>query len=314
MSGINVCATLGGNTGQPGCDVRMGRPKYIIPTRGKVFSAADIADSTAFKAALFAAMLLSRTDDDKVFLFPLMRVVDDNTAEAKTEVLADGYEEVLNESLPTYTLQSTAGVCQAQSMVQFNGWRDGVFIIDDKNILWFVSTDTAGAQAFTVGNLYTDAPRFGNSSNIVTSKTKLVFGTVDEFKSGVGAIKLDFDVTKLQNTVDVILAEAVAATGYVFKIAGKVKCSGTDIYPSYKTLLDQTGAWKATLLVAGTVVVISSAAHDDATNSWTVTLASSPTIAATTKIKIELVDPTALAALTTPVKGIEGIEVIVAKP
>src|SRR4051812_17027846 len=114
---INICATLGGNAGQGDYDVRMGRPKYILPTRSKVFAAADLVDLATFKAALLAAMLLTRDDFNKVFCFPLMRVVDDNTAEATTQSLADGYEEVLNESVPKYTLQSTAGTCQAQAMV-----------------------------------------------------------------------------------------------------------------------------------------------------------------------------------------------------
>lgn len=311
---VNVCTYLGGNTGQGACEVRMGAPKYLLFTRGKVFAAADIVDSASFKAALTAAMLLSRDNDNKVFCFPLMRVADDSTAEPKTETLADGYEEVLNESLPTYTLQSTAGVCQAQGMVSFNGWSGPVFVVDKNNIVWYVGDGNGGAQGFTTGSLYTNPPRFGNSSNIVTSKTKLVFGTVDEFKGNLGAIKIDFDPTKLANTVDVTLSEAITATGYAFKIAIKQSCAGTNIYNSYKTLLDQTGAWKATLLVAGTAVTVSSAAHDDTNICWTVTLASSPTISATTKIKIELVDPTALAALTTAVKGIEGVSLIVVKP
>lgn len=314
MSGINVCANLGGNAGQGSCEVRMSQPKYLPFTRGKVFSAADIADAATFKAALLAAMLLARTDSNKVFVFPLMRVVDDNTADPKEETLADGYSEVLNESLPTYTLQSTAGVCQNQAMVGFNGWNDKVFIVDKNNIFWGVSDGNGGVQGFSVGSLYTNPPRFGNSSNIVTSKTKLVFGTLEEFKSGLVAIKIDFDPTKLANTVDVVLSEAIAATGYAFKIAGNQKCAGTSIYTAFRTLLDQTGAWKATRLDTNAAVTVSSAAHDDTNSAWTVTLASSPTIAATTKIKIELVDPTALAALTTPVKGIEGIEVIVVKP
>lgn len=314
MNGINVCAFLGGNTGQSACEVRMSAPKYFMPTRGKVFSAADIATAATLKAALLAAMLLSRNDANKVFCFPVMRKVDDNTADPKTEVLDDGYEEVLNESLPSYTLQSTAGVCQTQGMVSFNGWADKAYVIDKNNIFWAVRTDTDGAQGWTVGSLYTHGPRFGNTSNIVTSKTKIVFGNVDEFKlaGGIVAVKVNFDPSKLANTVDVILSEYSAATGYAFKISGSQVCAGTDIYAAYKTLLDQTGAWKATLL-DGTVVVVSSAAHNDL-GYWTVTLASSPTITAAVKIIIGLVDPTALAALTTPVKGIEGIDVIVAKP
>jgi len=314
MVGINVCATLGGNTGRGGCEVRMKAIRYLLFSKGKVFSASELASAATLKAAILAALLLPRTDPNKMYCFPLMRVVDDNTPEAKTETLVDGYEEVLNESLPTYTLQSTAGTCQADAMVLFNGWTDYVYAIDIDRVMWLVSDGGTGATGWTTGSLYTNPARFGNSSNIVTSKTKLVFGTVDEFKGKKVALKIDFDPTKLVNIVDVQLAEAIPGTGYAFKIAGAQVCAGTDIYAAYKTLLDQTGAWKATRLDTNAAVTVSSAAHDDTNLAWTITLASSPTIAASTQIKIELVDPTALAALTTPVKGIDSLAVIALKP
>src|SRR5574341_871622 len=246
--GINVCSTLGGNTGKPPCDVRMARPQYIMPTRGKVFAVADLADSATFKAALKAAMLKTRTDSDKVFCFPLMRVVDDNTGDPNTQALADGYEEVINEVLPKYTLQSTAGVCVVQAMCEFNGWTDGVFVVDVNKILWYVTTSSSGAQAFSVGTLYTDPPRFGNSSNIQTSKTKLTFGTIEEFKSNIGAIKLDFDPSKLVNLVDVTLVEKAAQATNVFTLGGIVECAGTDIYASYSSGLANIARWVVTRL------------------------------------------------------------------
>jgi hypothetical protein len=241
------------------------------------------------------------------------RVVDDNTADPNKQTLADGYSEVLNESLPDYTLQSTAGICQQQQMVEFNGWRDYIFVIDDKNILWYVINGVIG-QGFNTGYLYTDAPRPGNSSNIVVSKTQLTFGNIDEFKSNIGALKINFDPTKLQNTVDVILAEAAAAAGYVFKIGATGKCSGINAYQQYQDLLAVVGAWKATLLSDGSNITIATVAKNATTGGWDVTLGNSPVIASAAKIKIELQDPGTLAALGTPVTGIESVSVTVSKP
>lgn len=313
MSGINVCTFLGGNTGEGSCEVRMSSPKFFGPTRGLKFSKADLASSDTVKAAMLAAMLLSREDDNKLFWFPVLRKISDNTAEAKTETLDDGFEEVLNESLPSYLLESTAGVCQTQGMVAFNGWTGKNYVIDKNNILWAVATDDGGAQGWSTGSLYTNPPRFGNSSNINTNKTKLVFGTVEEFKGKLIAVKLNFDPTKLANIVDVALFERIAATGYAFKIASEQYCAGTDLYAAYKTGLAQTGAWDISL-PDGTAVTVASVAADDTNKAWTVTAASSPTIAAGVKLTVKLKNPTVLAGLTTPVKGIESIPVVVTKP
>jgi hypothetical protein len=310
---INLTTTLGGNTGKTAGDVRMGRPKALLLTRGKEFSESDRADSETFEAALLVSMLLSRTSANKVFLMTGFREADRNTAEPNVASLADGYEEVLNESVPKYTFKHTTGTAQAQSMVAFNGWNDQVFVLDDKNILWGVKTSSNGMKGFSVGQLYTTPPDFGGSGSINTAITKISFGSVEEFKSGLVALKLDFNVADLTDIVDVELAEVAAASGYAFKIGAKTKYAGTDIYETYADLLAVVGAWSATL-PDGTSVTIASVAKDATNKGWTVTLASSPVIAAGVKIKINLVDPTALAALATPVEGIEGVYVKVAKP
>jgi hypothetical protein len=310
---VNICATLGGNLGKPACDVRMGRPKFWLPTRGKVFTASDLVSSDSIKAALTSAMRLKRTDNNKVYCSPLIRVADDNTSDPNAQTLADGYQEILNESLPAYTLQYTIGICQAQELIQFNGFKDGLFIVDTNNVLWYVVTATNGAQGFTSGYIYTDPPRFGNSQNIQVIKTKMVFGTLEEFKSNVGAIKLDFDVSKLVNTVDVVLSEKIAAVGYAFNIAATVKCAGIDIYSDYQDLLNVIGAWKATRLDTNANVTIASVAKN-AGGYWVVTLDNGTVIPALTKVQLELVDPTALHALGTAVDGIESVAIIVTKP
>jgi hypothetical protein len=310
---LNLTTTLGGNTGKTAGDVRMGRIKALLLTRGKEFSEADRADSETFEAALEEAMLLSRESVNKVFPFSGFREADNNTGDPNVASLADGYEEVINEAVPKYTLKHTTGTAQTQSLVAFNGWNDTVYILDDKNIVWGVKTSSNGIKGFAVGHLYTTPPNFGGSGAINTSITKISFGSIDEFKSGLVALKLDFNVTDLTDIVDVELEEVAASSGYAFKIGGKTKYAGTDIYESYQDLLAVVGAWKAEL-PDGTAVDIASVVKDATNKGWTVTLDNTPTIAQGVKVKVNLVDPTALAALGTPVEGIEGITVKVTKP
>ncbi|WP_430897636.1 MULTISPECIES: hypothetical protein [unclassified Paraflavitalea] len=314
MSGINVCATLGGNTGKGQCDVRMAAPAFIMPTKGKTFSGADLASSDAFKAALLIAMLAIRTSSSKVFLFPKARVVEDNTADPTFGNLSDGYEELLNETAPGYTLQSVVGVCLQQAMCKFNGWADKVFIIDKNNILWYIENADKSGTGFSVGSLFTPAPRFGNTANVATVNTRLVFGAVDEFKGGIGALKLDFDVTKLTNTVDVVLSEKQAAVANVLKIQGLVACTGVNIYSAYKAGLGNIARWYAKRLDTGAALTITSVSGDDALESFTFTLDSTQHTAlpSATKVEIGLVDPATLN--TAGVSGIEGVSFVYTKP
>ena len=301
----NISTTLGGNTGKTAGDVRMGRPKAFLFTRAKEFTEAERADSESFEAALEAAMLLSRTSLNKVFPFSGFREADGGVGDPNVGTLGDGYEEVLNESLPKFTLKHTAGVAQTQSLVAFNGWNDKVFVVDDKNILWGVKTSGNGVKGFSVGSLYANPPAFGNTGAINVNLVKITFGTLEEFKSGLVALKLDFNVTDLVSIVDVQLEEVDDAAGYAFTIGAKTKYAGTDIYESFADLLAVTGAWKITKVSDGSNVAVDTVTKDATNKGWVVTADDTTPIATGTELKIELVDPTALAALGTPVEGIE---------
>lgn len=311
---INACATLGGNLGKPDCDVMMGRPKYILPTRGKEFSASDLADSASFKEALLAAMLEQKSSPDRVFTFPLVRQVEDSTADVATEALSDGYEEVLNESLPLYVLQSTVGVCVAQSMVNFNGWNDKVLIVDDKNTLWYVTLENGGGTGFSVGNLYTAPPRFAGSTGVRVVTTRLLFGNNDEFKTSVGALKLDFDPSKLVELVDVQIVQKAAPAANVLTVGGLIKCADTDIYSAYSTALANIARWSVTNLTNMTPVTITSVAAAAGSQGWTVTLDTDEFTAlpSGTKLLVNLAAPSVLH--TAGVKKLEGIGMVFTKP
>lgn len=309
----NLCQSIGGNVAEIACAPRMAKPMYILLTNGKTFSQSDMASSTAFKTALTAAMNKPTGDPDKVYCFPVIREVDDNTEEPETGTLQDGYSEVLSEKAPAYTFRTTGSYCQAQSMASFNGWSDKAYIIDTNKRLFYVRTSAGGAQGWSVGSIYTNPPRWAGGGAIVTTSTKLSLGNLDEFKGDVGVLQVDFNPTKLVNLQDVILKEVDTAVGYVFTIGGSVKCSNTNIYTSYKTLLAVAGAWTAKRLDTNASVSITTVTADDAHSGWDITLDNGTAIATGTKIEINLASPAALAALGTPVTGIEGIKVVATK-
>lgn len=310
MSQINVCATLGGNTGTPACDVRMGRIKYLLLTTSKEFTEANIASTEALELALQAAMLLSNSDANKVFAFPAMRDVTNNTGDPATGTLADGYEEVLNEALPKYLLRATPGTCVQQAMASFNGWNGRLFVIDENNIFWYRDNGSNGAKGFSTGYLYTNPPQFKGSADIQTSNTRITFGSIGEFKSGVGAIKIEFEVADLNNLKDVVLDDREdendsGALNNVFIIGGKIRCEGTDIYAAYSSLLNAVARWRA-YKSDGTAITIDTVSLNAGESGWNITLNSTAFNALTsgTVFYIDLATPTTLAA--AGVTGIEG--------
>lgn len=316
MSRINVCATLGGNMGTPPCDVRMGRIKYLLLTTSKEFTAAQIADSEAFEDALQTALLLPSSDNNKVYAFPAMRDDTDNTGDPNTGTLADGYEEVLNEALPKYLLRSTPGVCIQQQMASFNSWPGKIYVIDEANILWYRDNGSKGAKAWTCGYLYTNPPKWKGSGDVQTANTRVTFGEITEFKSGVGALKLSFAISDLTNLKDIVLSDletenSSGALNNVFIIGGNVKCEGTNAYDSYSAGLAQAAAWKAYKGSDGSAIAITSVTANSTLSGWNITLNSAAfaALAAGTVIYIDLQSPTVLKALPTPVTGIEGNKV-----
>lgn len=306
---INVCATLGGNLGTPACDVRMGRPKILLLTTSKEFTEADITDSQSFQAALQTAMLLGKADANKIYAFPVANEATNNTGDPSTGTLADGYEEVLNEALPKYLLRSKVGTCVQQQMASFNGWSGKVYVIDDNGILWFNITASGGASGFTTGYLYTNPPQFKGSGDVNTANTRITFGTIDEFKYDVGAIKLDFSATSLLNILDVTLDDretenTSGALNNVFIIGGKTKCEGTDLYAAYSTGLANVARWRA-YKADGTAIAITSVTVNATLLGWNITLNSGEftALASGTVFYIDLATPTVLHAA-----GVVGIE------
>lgn len=309
MAKIYVTASVGTNTGRTSGDIRMGRIKALIPTRGKEFTEAELADSASFKTALQAALNLDRESAFKCFIIDGIREANDNTGDPQEASMGDGYTEIINEALPKYTLRNTKGVAEQQAIVAFNGWKDPVFILDDKNVLWYRDNGLGGAKGFSSGSFYANPPRPGNTGAINANDLRFAFGDVDEFKSGVGALKLDFTTSDLTNIVDVTIKEVADVAAMVATVGVFNKFAGTSLYSAYKAGLSQKEAWEFVNVADGTVADASAVAAADATpdknggyGAFQVTKA-----AGAGTFLLRLKTPAQLLALATPVKGIESV-------
>lgn len=302
---INLTTTLGANTGRTtGGDVRLGRAKVLILTNRK-FTAQELADSSSLKAAMESGMMQPRTSANKLFVIDGIREADDNTGDPNEATLGDGYSEILNEAVPKYVFRNTKGVPQQQSYAALNGWQGGAYFIDDKN-LFVYRGDNGGAKPFSVGSYYANPPRPGNTGNINTNQIRFAFGDIDEFKSDIGVVKLDFNLSDLVNIVDVQLKNAGGSTLTALKVAAETKYAGTNIYEAYADALANKDAWKVTNAETGAAVAVSAVAKNATAKGWDLTKASG---AGT--FRVELVDPAALKALNPSVEGIESVYTLI---
>jgi hypothetical protein len=69
MPVINLCGSVGANSGQIACDIKRGSAKMLI-IGGYAFSAADFATAAAFEAAMIAKTKLATGDSEKLYPFP----------------------------------------------------------------------------------------------------------------------------------------------------------------------------------------------------------------------------------------------------
>lgn len=312
---LNVCATVGGNTGDSKCPVKMGRPVYTLETSGLELSAADLQDSDSLKAAMIAGILAANSSTSKVFVSPKFNEAEDATGDPNLGTLGDGYEEVLNEPLNKIVLVHASNYCQQVAMSNLNAFKGKTYIIDDQGIFWYVTKTSGGGKGFKVANQYTPVPKFrGNAVN--AARTRLVFADNAEFKSA-GAIKLDWDVSSLPVLVDVVLDDRETgensnsiASNAVFTIGGKTSCDGEDIYTDYDDALDNIDCWEAKVVATGAAITIDSVAKNDTDKGWDITLNASEFsgLATGTRFSIGLKAPVTLLA-----EGVEDIEGVAIK-
>ena len=301
---ISFCGSTGQNTGGIDCDVRLGNIRMLF-VGGAKFTAEEYATEASLKAAIINRIKRANGDAEKLYPFPIINTVTNNTEAPTRETLGDGTQRTLREGRPSYTLESGfVGLNQEAALMEFNNATLPAFALDDtKNFVgkFDVDDNFIGSKL----QLYTAPAGFGTYAAGTTTKTEANWLDSRALSTNARLFETSFDTDDFEGLLDAELRTMAAPTGNAHKIGVfvKNKSIGKDqnLYDTYSAELAATGMWKG-ITAAGATVAPTAVAVDATLKAWTVTFGVAVAI-------IDLADPPVLDA--ADVTGIEGVELAV---
>lgn len=315
---LSLCGNVGANTGPIACDVRRGVPKIPI-LGGAVFSPSQYASSDAFKTALLDSVNLPTGDSGKMYPFPEIQNIVNNTEANTIGTTGSGLQIPLREGRPSYTFGVIIGTNLEKQLRKFNGSVVPVMMVDANNNVWG-SLDSALNFKGTSALIYVSPKPYSDGSSIDTeyALVTMSFTSAAEFADFAAFVKIDFNTGELEGLLDVSLREISHASN-VYKIAVEypnAQLGGNlNIYDLYDTELAVASLWKAyTGAALNTPLTITSVAVDAALRAFTVTLDSTAYAALASQAKIKLTLTTPALLLAGGVVGIEAVPLIITKP
>lgn len=306
----DFCASRGGNTGAPKCDKRRGIPVMPIPGY-KEFTPSEADD---FQAAYEAAVLEPEGSDEKLYPFPLVQGVTNNTEANTVGTLGLGYQEVLREGKPAFEFNVVIGQCLYQALRKFNGYTGPMFIVDSEKSFWGYEKNNGNLAGYDVSSFWVSGNDFSNGTDPVNAKITFVLADPEQYHDLSTFVSLSFNIKEIKGLQNVTLSQAAVAAANVYKIAVKTVCDETNIYDAYSTALAVAGLWNAKVVTTGATLTITTVVVDAALKAFTVTFDSTAYTALASGSKIELfLDPPAQLAAGN-VFGIEGNVLTITKP
>ncbi len=313
---LNSCSTIGGNTGGSACQGRRETPTIMI-IGGKEFSSSDYADAATQRAAIIAATKLGTGSANKLFAFPVINKVTNNTEADTTGSLPLGSPVRLRKGRPSYSfvLQDISQQ-QYKNLLQFDNKVVSVFTFDDANQFWgyrgLGSTNALNTEVFKGerARISVSGNGFKDSENIETGQTLVTVSylSIDDFEKRAAYIELpDFSSGDVAGLVDVELVEPAAHVSNVHSLVPYIKTpalSGDlDIGAEYGTGLAAL-TWTAfTGATYGTSLTITSVAYTS--GKLVFTFDSTAYTALASGAKIKLVPPTVAVMDAADITGIE---------
>lgn len=304
---LNLCGTIGANTGAIPCDAQRSLPKLMF-VGGKVFSPEEYATPDLLQAAIRAAVKLPTGDGDKLFPFPEIGGTTDQTDALKTATLGYGLKQVTIEGRPGYSYQVQIGQALFQALRKFNRAIVPVFTVDDQNNQWG-TLDSEGDWAGEVAQIFVSGNGFGDGTKPFVADIAIAYQSASDFNDYSKYATLNFNPNEAKGLVTVALREYAAHAANVYHIAVEAPTAKLGVSLSIEDdfgaeLADDT-LWAATTSIPGSLAFTSVA--DVTGKGWTVTFDSTAytALATGTKIFLSLVDATALDA--ADVTGIENV-------
>lgn len=308
---LNLCGTVGGNTGQIPCDAQRGLPKLMF-VGGKVFSPSDYLTPDTLQAAIKAAVKLGQGNSDKLFPFPEIGGTTDQTDALKTATLGYGLKQVTIEGRPGYSYQVQVGQAGFQALRLFNRAIVPIFTVDDQNNQWG-TIDAEGNWSGEVAQIFVSGNGFGDGTKPFVADIAVAFQSASDFNDYSKYATLNFNPNEAKGLVSVLLSQYAAFAANVYHIAIASPTAKLGVFLSIEDdfgtdLADET-LWIAKL-ANGTVQVITSVTNV-AGKGWTVTFDSTTwtALATGTQVFLSLVDPTTLD--DSDVTGVENVEPLI---
>lgn len=312
---INLCGSVGANTGKIDCDPRRANFKSII-VGGAQFDSTQYGTPVAFQAAFQTAMNLATGASGKLYPFPEFVGVNVNTEANKEATFGNGQKITLAEGRPTYIADLRIGTNLERQLRKFNGQVVPVWAFDDAGNVWGKKNAAAKFVGYQA-EIFVAGAGFGDYNNAQFTRVTISFQSASDFYDYAAFVPTDFDVTNLEGLLDVELFEAAVSATNVRKIGVRFVNAqlgaNQNIYDNYDTELAVGSLWKATNLTTGAAITITSVAIDATLKAFTLTLDTTMWTALTsgTKVEIDLVDPPALVA--AGVTGIEALPLVITK-
>jgi hypothetical protein len=269
----NICASVGGNTGGILCDGKRRVPKKPI-VGGKQFTSSEYATDELLIDAFKEAINLSNGDPDKLFPFPEILEVANNTEADTTGSLALGPVRRLRKGRPSYTYSVEIGHYQYKKLLAFDNKTVPVFTLDDSGQIWGYRAAAASNTPNTnvwkgeMALITVSGNGFEDGANAATGVATITISylSVDDFeKRSDYALVPDLSSGDLVGLIDVMLSEPSAHVSNVYKIKASIPLpvlgGDLNIFDEYGAILAAstwtagTGTNFATSLAITSVVV-----------------------------------------------------------
>ncbi len=303
---LSLCAGIAANTGGIACDVNKAIPLFFAPWGGSL-SGSDLATQAAVQLALETASELPNSNTGKLFPFPTIQEVTNNSEQNTTGTLGLGFTTIIREGRESYTFKVFAGIEQTKKLRKFNNTNLPVLMFDTNLRVWGKATGTNNATFVgRMARIFVSSSKFATGQNVEEGVVEITVAFVDIDNEAFVEIGSTGDITGLN---DVVLTESSDNTVNVFHVQAIVPTgemgSGINMRDTYGAALAMVGAWYAK--VNGATRTISSVTAT--TPGWDVTLLNTPTLVTNDVVEIGWVAPQTLDT-TYNVVGFEATPLI----
>lgn len=233
------------------------------------------------------AKIQAATKYNRCFVFPLIKGLEDNSEDLKTAQTGYGDTVILADGKQNYTFQYLQDVELTKRLRSFNNQEGRVILVcsdgsiicekKDNKIYGFLATP------------YFRQGRLPNGNDLVVSTINLSFSDATAMEDRVTILDLGLIPSEIDGLKDITI-QMVGSDKKNFKLIDTL--TGEDVTSAYGSLLAVVGGWLVDGANPGTAPT-----YDSVNKKFTFS------VAATTSVS--LADPAALAALSTPVLGIE---------